>query len=167
MTARLTRAKKTIVAAGIPFAIPDRDALPGRLATVAQTAYLAFTAGYAPASGPDLLRPALAGEAVRLVRTVRDLRPEAPTLTALLALVLLQHSRRDAPVDAEGRLVLLGEQDRGGWHRDEIDEALGLPPRPRSWTPSCPTGRRPTCSGRSSAPSTRPPPRPRRPGGTA
>ncbi|ANS78034.1 RNA polymerase sigma-70 factor, ECF subfamily [Serinicoccus hydrothermalis] len=126
MAARLTRAKRKIVAAGIPFAIPDRDALPGRLATVAQTAYLAFTAGYAPASGPDLLRPALAGEAVRLVRTVRDLRPEDPTLSALLALVLLQHSRRDARVDDEGRLVLLGEQDRGRWHRGEINEALGL-----------------------------------------
>ncbi|WP_235585643.1 RNA polymerase sigma factor [Serinicoccus chungangensis] len=126
MAARLTRSKKKIVTAGIPFAVPDLAALPGRLETVAQTAYLAFTAGYAPASGPDLLRPDLAGEAVRLVRTVRDLRPEDPTLTALLALVLLQHSRRDARVDDEGRLVLLGDQDRGRWHRDEIEEARRL-----------------------------------------
>ncbi|WP_299518839.1 DUF6596 domain-containing protein [uncultured Serinicoccus sp.] len=126
MAARLTRAKKKIVTAGIPFAVPDLAALPGRLETVAQTAYLAFTAGYAPASGPDLLRPALAGEAVRLVRTVRELRPEDPTLTALLALVLLQHSRRDARVDDQGRLVLLGDQDRDRWHHDEVAEARRL-----------------------------------------
>ncbi|GAA4873721.1 RNA polymerase sigma factor [Serinicoccus chungangensis] len=123
MAARITRAKKKIVTAGIPFAVPDLAVLPDRLASVAQTAYLAFTAGYAPASGPDLLRTALAGEAVRLVRTVRALRPEDPTLTALLALMLLQHSRRDARLDDEGRLVLLDEQDRDRWHRDEIEEA--------------------------------------------
>ncbi|WP_151526980.1 RNA polymerase sigma factor [Serinicoccus kebangsaanensis] len=126
MAARLTRAKRKIVAAGIPFAIPDLDALPARLATVAQTAYLAFTAGYAPASGPDPVRASLAGEAVRLTRTVRGLRPEDPTLTALLALVLLQHSRRDARVDPKGRLVLLGDQDRTRWHREEIQEAVAL-----------------------------------------
>ncbi|WP_298891353.1 DUF6596 domain-containing protein [uncultured Serinicoccus sp.] len=126
MAARLTRAKKKIVTAGIPFAVPDLAALPGRLETVAQTAYLAFTAGYAPASGPHLLRAELAGEAVRLVRTVRALRPEDPTLTALLALVLLQHSRRDARVDDQGRLVLLADQDRDRWHHREIEEARQL-----------------------------------------
>jgi hypothetical protein len=70
MAARLTRAKKTIVAAGIPFAIPGLDALPDRLDTLAQTAYLAFTAGYAPSSGPDPVRLDLAGEAIRLVRVL-------------------------------------------------------------------------------------------------
>ena len=69
--ARITRAKKKIVAAGIPFAVPAADVLPQRLETVAQAAYLAFTAGYAPGSGPDLLRADLAGEAIRLVRVVR------------------------------------------------------------------------------------------------
>ncbi|QNN54332.1 RNA polymerase sigma factor [Nocardioides mesophilus] len=124
--ARITRAKKKIVAAGIPFAVPAAEVLPERLDTVAQTAYLAFTAGYAPGSGPDLLRADLAGEAIRLARVVVDLCPDEPAPVALLALMLLQHSRRDARVDADGRLVLLADQDRRRWRRDEIDEALGL-----------------------------------------
>ncbi len=126
MAARLTRAKKKVVTAGIPFAVPAPDDLPERLETVAQTAYLAFTAGYAPGSGPDLLRAELAGEAIRLVRVVLALRPGEPALVALLALMLLQHSRRDARVGSDGRLVLLDDQDRSRWHRDEIDEALLL-----------------------------------------
>lgn len=126
MAARLTRAKKKIVAAGVPFAVPGADRLPERLATVAQTAYLAFTAGYAPGSGPDPVRVDLAGEAVRLVRVVRELRPEEPVLTALLALVLLQHSRRHARTDTDGRLVLLPDQDRTLWRHEEIAEAVAL-----------------------------------------
>ncbi|WP_432558209.1 RNA polymerase sigma factor [Granulicoccus sp. GXG6511] len=126
MAARITRAKRKIVTAGIPFAVPSADVLPDRLATVAQIAYLAFTAGYAPGSGPDLVRVELAGEAVRLTRTVRGLRPDDPTLTALLALELLQHSRRDARLDETGRLVLLADQDRTRWHNAEIAEAVAL-----------------------------------------
>ena len=126
MAARITRAKKKIVAAGIPFAVPGAEALPDRLATVAQTAYLAFTAGYAPGSGPDLLRTELAGEAVRLTRTVHKLRPGDPTLTSLLALLLLQHSRRDARVDESAQLVLLADQDRTRWRQGEIAEGLAL-----------------------------------------
>lgn len=126
VAARITRAKKKVVEAGIPFAVPAADVLPQRLETVAQTAYLAFTAGYAPGSGPDLLRADLAGEAIRLVRVVRDLCPGEPATTALLALMLLQHSRRDARVGPDGRLVLLADQDRGRWRRDEIDEGLAL-----------------------------------------
>jgi len=126
MAARITRAKKKVVTAGIPFAVPAADDLPERLETVAQTAYLAFTAGYAPGSGPDLLRAELAGEAIRLVRVVLALRPGEPSLVGLLALMLLQHSRRDARVGADGRLVLLDDQDRSRWRRDEIDEALLL-----------------------------------------
>ena len=98
MAARITRAKKRIVGAGIPFAVPDAVVLPDRLDTVAQTAYLAFTAGYAPGTGPDLLRAETSGEAIRLVRVVLALRPDEPVLVALLALMLLQHSRRDARV---------------------------------------------------------------------
>ncbi|MGN6300581.1 MAG: RNA polymerase sigma factor [Angustibacter sp.] len=124
--ARITRAKKKIVAAGIAFAVPGADVLPERLESVARTAYLAFTAGYAPGSGPDLLRVELAGEALRLVRVVSALRPDDPTPVALLALLLLQHSRRDARVGDEGELVLLADQDRSRWRRDEIDEALAL-----------------------------------------
>lgn len=124
--ARITRAKRKIVAAGIPFAVPAADVLPERIETVAQIAYLAFTAGYAPGSGPDLLRADLAGEAIRLTRVVRDLRPDEPVTLALLALMLLQHSRRDARVDDDGRLVLLADQDRRRWRRNEVDEALAL-----------------------------------------
>ncbi len=125
MAARLTRAKKRIVGAGIPFAVPDSSALPERLDIVAQTAYLAFTAGYAPGTGPDLLRADLAGDAVRLVRIVLGLRPDEPALVALLALMLLQHSRRDARV-SDGRLVLLADQTRSRWHHDEIAEGIRL-----------------------------------------
>lgn len=126
MAARITRAKKKVVTAGIPFAVPAAEDLPERLETVAQTAYLAFTAGYAPGSGPDLLRAELAGEAIRLVRVVLALRPGEPALVGLLALMLLQHSRRDARVGDDGRLVLLDDQDRARWRQDEIDEALLL-----------------------------------------
>ncbi len=100
VAARITRAKKKIVAAG--------------------------TAGCATGSGPDLLRADLAGEAVRLVRVMCDLRPGEPTPTALLALMLLQHSRRDARVDDDGRLVLLADQDHRRWRHDEVEEALTL-----------------------------------------
>ena len=126
VAARITRAKKKIAAAGIPFAVPGRTDLPGRLDTVAQTAYLAFTAGYQPGSGPDVVRTDVAGEAIRLVRVVLGLRPGEPVLVSLLALLLLQHSRRDARTDAAGDLVLLPDQDRGRWHHDEIAEANAL-----------------------------------------
>jgi RNA polymerase sigma-70 factor (ECF subfamily) len=126
MAARITRAKKKIVAAGIPFAVPSADALPERLDAVAHTAYLAFTAGYAPGSGPDAVRISLAGEAIRLVRVVLGARPDEPVLLALLALMLLQHSRRDARVDHSGAIVLLPDQDRSRWRRDEVEEAVRL-----------------------------------------
>ncbi|KRE96172.1 RNA polymerase subunit sigma-24 [Nocardioides sp. Soil774] len=125
MAARITRAKKRIVGAGIPFAVPDASVLPHRLDTVAQTAYLAFTAGYAPGTGPDLLRAATSAEAIRLVRVVLGLRPDEPALVALLALMLLQHSRRDARV-RDGHLVLLTDQDRTRWHHDDVAEAVRL-----------------------------------------
>ncbi|MFI2103944.1 RNA polymerase sigma factor [Isoptericola sp. NPDC019693] len=138
MAARLTRARKKL--AGERFALPPADEVAGRLGVAADVAYLAFTAGYAPASGDDVVRAGLAGEAVRLVRVLRDVRPTlggggerdgagdsvaARDLDALLALVLLQHSRRDARVH-DGALVLLPDQDRSRWHQDEIAEALDL-----------------------------------------
>jgi predicted RNA polymerase sigma factor len=126
MAARLTRGKRKIVTAGIPFGVPDASVLPERLAVVAQVAYLAFTAGYAPGSGRDLLRADVSGAAVRLARVTLGLRPDEPVLRALLALLLLQHSRRDARVGPAGDLVLLPDQDRSRWHRDEITQALGL-----------------------------------------
>jgi len=125
MAARLTRAKKRIVGAGIPFGVPDASVLPDRLDTVAQTAYLAFTAGYSPGTGADLLRASLSGEAIRLVRSVLAMRADEPVLVSLLALMLFQHSRRDARV-RDGRLVLLPDQDRQRWHDDEITQARAL-----------------------------------------
>ncbi len=125
MAARLTRARKRL--AGAAFAVPSGPALLDRVADVADIAYLAFTAGYAPGTGPDVVRADLAGEAQRLVRVLREVAPAAARhdLDALLALMLLQHSRRDARVD-RGELVLLPDQDRTRWRRDEIDEAIGL-----------------------------------------
>jgi RNA polymerase sigma-70 factor (ECF subfamily) len=127
MAARLTRARKRL--AGESFSVPVGAELVARVAGVADIAYLAFTAGYAPGSGPDVVRADLAGEAVRLVRLLRTLVASSVStgaeLDALLALMLLQHSRRSARV-RDGRLVLLPDQDRSRWHRDEIVEALGL-----------------------------------------
>lgn len=125
MAARLTRTRRRL--AGESFAVPTGDALHERLDAVASIAYLAFTAGYAPGSGDQVVRAAEAGEAVRLVRVAREVAPPSARtdLDALLALVLLQHARRDARV-REGELVLLPDQDRTRWRRDEIAEALGL-----------------------------------------
>jgi predicted RNA polymerase sigma factor len=138
MAARLTRARKRLAAQS--FALPRDDELTRRIAVVADVAYLAFTAGYAPGSGPEVVRPALAAEAIRLVRVVREVLdrrfPGRPELDALLALLLLQHARRDARVTA-GRLVLLPEQDRGRWHHDEALEALELL-RPQVHAPPSP-----------------------------
>ena len=140
MAARLTRARKKVAVAGVPFAVPRPELLVERIRVAATVAYLAFTAGYSPGSGPDVVRVDLAGEAIRLTRLLRSLlsgyaAPPAPEagstpagagLDALLALMLLQHSRRDARCDEAGVLVLLVDQDRSRWRRDEIDEALVL-----------------------------------------
>ncbi len=123
MAARLTRAKRKLAVAGAPFVVPEGLALEARLAAVNTAVYLAFTAGYAPASGSDATRVALSGEAIRLVRILRRLLPR-PELDALLALMLLQHARRDARTGVTGRLVLLPDQDRSRWRQAEIGEGL-------------------------------------------
>ena len=127
MAARLTRAKRRLAASGAPFSVPpegpERDA---RVGVVASVAYLAFTAGYAPGTGPDVTRTAVAGEGIRLTRVLRELLPGEPALDALLALMLLQHSRRDARLGRDGLPVLLPDQDRTRWRHDEIEEALAL-----------------------------------------
>jgi predicted RNA polymerase sigma factor len=124
MAARLTRARQRL--AGERFVVPAGDELAARVRVVSEVAYLAFTAGYAPGSGADVLRADVAGEAVRLVRVLRSVLPAPdPEVDALLALVLLQHSRRDARV-RDGQLVLLPDQDRTRWHHDEIAEAIEL-----------------------------------------
>ena len=135
MAARLTRARKRL--AGERFEIPVGPELVERVGLAADIAYLAFTAAYAPASGDEVHRPGLAAEAIRLARVVREVAPANTELDALVALMLLQHSRRDARVDSAGELVLLADQDRARWNRTEIDEALelltpltGAPPAP-------------------------------------
>ncbi|MEM6988956.1 MAG: DUF6596 domain-containing protein [Myxococcota bacterium] len=125
MAARITRGKKKIVSAGIPLTRPMDSELRIRLGDVCRTTYLAFTAGYTPGEGPDLLRTDLAGEAVELSAILYALTPTAPEVQALHGLLLLQHGRRDARV-SEGRLVTLAEQDRSRWHRDELDRGLAL-----------------------------------------
>jgi RNA polymerase sigma-70 factor, ECF subfamily len=125
MAARLTRAKRKIVVAGIPLGAPLDDELRSRLDEVCRTIYLAFTAGYTPGAGPDLLRADLAGDAVRLAAVLHDLVHDAPQVRAVYALLLLQHSRRDAR-KRDGRLVTLADQDRSTWHHDEIRVGLEL-----------------------------------------
>ncbi|MGO4255537.1 RNA polymerase sigma factor [Marmoricola sp. RAF53] len=123
MAARLTRARHRL--AGERFGVPEPPELDQRLDAAAGIAYLAFTAGYVPGSGADLHRPELAAEAIRLVRVLRTLAPDRRDLDALLALMLLQHARRDARV-AGGELVLLPDQDRSRWYADEAAEAFDL-----------------------------------------
>ncbi len=125
MAARITRAKKKIVAAGIPLGQPLETELRFRLDEVCRTIYLAFTAGYTPAAGPQLLRTDQAGDAVRLAALLRDLVPGAQQVSAMLALVLFQHSRRDAR-ERDGKLVTLAKQDRALWHHNEIRLGIGL-----------------------------------------
>jgi RNA polymerase sigma-70 factor (ECF subfamily) len=125
MAARLTRAKKKIVGAGIPLGAPATEELRSRLDEVCRTIYLAFTAGYTPGSGSDLLRADLAGEAVQLAAVLQHLVPDAPQVRAVRAILLLQHSRRDAR-ERHGRLVTLADQDRTLWRQDEIRAGLGL-----------------------------------------
>ncbi|MCF4123178.1 RNA polymerase subunit sigma-24 [Antribacter sp. KLBMP9083] len=126
MAARLTRAKRRLAAVGAPFALPGPDRLGARIAVVASVAYLAFTAGYAPGTGDEVVRASLAEPAIRLAQVVRSLLPERPVLDALLALMLLQHARRLARVGVDGGLVLLPDQDRSRWRHDEIAEGLAV-----------------------------------------
>ncbi len=125
MAARLTRAKKKIAVAGIPMVTPLEEELGNRLDEVCRTIYLAFTAGYSPGRGPDLLRADLSGDAVRLAIVLHDLVPGATQVQGMLALLVLQHARRDAR-EHGGRLVTLANQDRSIWRHDEIRRGLAL-----------------------------------------
>ena len=122
MAARITRARRRL--AGESFTLPETGELEERLGVAAEVAYLTFTAGYAPASGSAAVRPELAGEAIRLVRVLREVAPHRD-LDALLALELLQHSRRATRVHA-GEVVVLADQDRAKWDQAAIGEALDL-----------------------------------------
>ena len=126
MGKRIVRAKNRIRTLRIPFRVPDAGELPGRLPGVLQVVYSIFTEGYAASSGPDLQRPDLAEEAIRLARILRRLLPGEREVAGLLALMLLVHARRDARTGPDGGLVLLDDQDRGRWDRAMISEGTAL-----------------------------------------
>jgi RNA polymerase sigma-70 factor (ECF subfamily) len=126
MAARITRAKRKIVAAGIPFAVPSAERLVERIEAVLAVIYLVFTEGYVATEGPALVRTELCEEAIRLGRVVDEVVEDQPAVGALRALMTLQHARRAGRVGSDGHLVLLPDQDRAAWRQDEIAEGLRL-----------------------------------------
>lgn len=125
MAQRITRAKRKISDAHIPYRVPQAADLPARLGGVLSVVYLIFNEGYLSSSGADSIRDDLCLEAIRLARLLRALIPTEPEITGLLALMLLTEARRPARV-AGGELVTLGEQDRGRWDRGLIEEGHAL-----------------------------------------
>ncbi len=122
---RIVRAKAKIRDARIPYQVPSPAELPDRLDTVLQVIYLVFNEGYSASSGALLTRPDLSGEAIRLGRLLVELLPE-PEVMGLLALLLIQESRRVARTSPTGDLILLEDQDRSLWNRDHIAEGRAL-----------------------------------------
>ena len=120
MAQRLVRAKQKIADAGIPYAVPDLQALPERLASVLGVLYLIFNEGYASTSADTQIRRSLCDEAIRLARVLDQLRPGEPEVMGLLALMLLHDSRRDARSDEHGNLIPLESQNRALWRADQI-----------------------------------------------
>ena len=125
MGQRITRAKKKIAAAKVPYRVPATADLPARVSAVLAVIYLIFNEGYLSSSATVALRDDLTAEAIRLARILRGLLPDAPEVTGLLALMLLTEARRTTRV-AGGELVPLPEQDRGGWDRDLVAEGHAL-----------------------------------------
>jgi RNA polymerase sigma-70 factor (ECF subfamily) len=122
---RIVRAKTKIREASIPYEVPAPQELPERLDAVLQVVYLVFNEGYSAAAGTEVTRAELTGEAIRLGRLLTELQPE-PEVIGLLALMLLQESRRAARTSATGKLILLENQDRSLWNREQIAEGVAL-----------------------------------------
>ena len=122
---RIVRAKTRIREASIPYEVPAPQELPERLDAVLQVIYLVFNEGYSAAAGAEVTRAELTGEAIRLGRLLTKLQPE-PEVIGLLALMLLQESRRAARTSPTGELILLENQDRSLWNREQIAEGVAL-----------------------------------------
>ena len=123
---RLVRAKRKIRDAGIPYRVPSDHLLPDRLSSVLAVVYLVFNEGYSASAGDELVRRDLCSEAVRLGRLLVELMPDEPEAIGLLALMLLQDSRRDARMDSDGEPVLLEDQVRSLWDSVKIEEGVRL-----------------------------------------
>ncbi|MFG1686502.1 RNA polymerase sigma factor [Nonomuraea sp. NPDC049269] len=126
MAARITRAKKKITVARIPYRLPRPADLPDRLAAVLSVLHLLFTAGHTAPSGPALMRTDLADRALHLVRALRELMPDEPEVRGLLALLVVTDARRTTRTSSDGRLLRLQEQDRSRWDRTALAEAHEL-----------------------------------------
>ncbi|MBO9664098.1 DUF6596 domain-containing protein [Dokdonella sp.] len=126
MAQRISRAKQTIQASGLPFELPDAGERAERLVAVLHVLYLIFNEGYASSAGEELHRLDLSDEAIRLTRALHALLPRETEVAGLLALMLLTDARRPARSDADGALVPLDEQDRSQWDRSAIDEGIAL-----------------------------------------
>jgi RNA polymerase sigma-70 factor (ECF subfamily) len=122
---RIVRAKAKIRETRIPYEVPSPQELPERLGAVLQVIYLVFNEGYSAAAGAEVTRSELTGEAIRVGRLLMELRPE-PEVIGLLALMLLQESRRAARTSSTGELILLENQDRALWNREQIAEGVAL-----------------------------------------
>lgn len=128
MAQRLVRAKKKIREARIPYRVPETREMPERLEAVLMVIYLVFNEGYSASSGEHIVRRELCAHAIHIGRVLVELMPNEGEARGLLALMLLQDSRRDARSDSDGDLVLLRDQNRARWDHDEIDEGLRLCP---------------------------------------
>jgi len=126
MAQRLVRAKKKIREARIPYRVPEGNEIPERLEAVLLVIYLLFNEGYSASSGEHVVRQELCAHAIHIARVLSELMPQEAEVRGLLALMLLQDSRRDARTDADGDLVLLRDQDRSLWRQGQIDEGRRL-----------------------------------------